>query len=211
MKIFASPSALVTIPHPAAAAPANHSPTSSSNAASPSIIANFTFTPTSPDVNVPVYFDASSSFAPTFISFYQWSWGDGSLNPDIPLESSNYRTVSHAFQLNGTFTVTLTVFDSNGASATTSHIITVNMINSNTPPAALFTYAPTKPIINQMVTFDASASRDPDGDPVISYQWTGGAAAGGIVPGILFNASGAVFTHSFNVTGVYVIILTVTD
>ena len=218
MIIFASTSIIVTIPHPAAATPANQSSSannpSSINAATPTLVANFTFTPTNPDVDVPVYFDASSSRSgPTsFITFYQWSWGDGSLDPSIPIESGNYRTTSHSFQLNGTFTVSLTIVDNMGATATTSRIITVNMINSNTPPAALFTYAPTKPIINQMVTFDAAASRDPDGDPVTSYYWTGGAAmAGGITPGTQFNASGAVFIHTFTATGVYVISLTVTD
>ena len=164
MIIFALSSVLVAIPHPAAAAPANYSPASSINAARSSIVANFTFSPANPTVDFPVSFDASNSYDPTsYISSYQWSWGDGSF-PSAPIPGSYDRTISHTFQLNGTFTVTLSVFDSNGASATTSRDITVSMTNQNTPPAALFSYTPTYPIANQTVTFDATAARDSRGE-----------------------------------------------
>jgi PKD repeat protein len=62
------------------------------------------------------------------------------------------------------------------------------------------------------VTFDGSASRDPDGDPVAKYNWTlAPLTTGGIVPGTQVNASGLTLNHIFSKTGTYVVSLTVTD
>ncbi len=75
----------------------------------------------------------------------------------------------------------------------------------NQPPVAAFTTAPNKPHINEPVTFDASASKDPDGK-VVSYEWD-------------FNGDGVfdqktqdpVVTHSYAVSGAKTVTLRVTD
>ncbi len=210
--IFASTSVLVAIPHPATATLADQSSSrdspSSINAATPTIVANFTFTPTKPNVDVPVYFDASSSHSNMYINSYIWDWGDGS----FPTKSilNTLQTPSHTFMLPGIFTVTLTIIDDSGAAASKSRSVTVNMVLGDTPPAALFTFSPSDPVVGQTVTFDASASRDPDSDPIANYQWSGGENSGQTQ----FKASGATlvsFTHTFSTAGYAYVSLNVTD
>ena len=69
------------------------------------------------------------------------------------------------------------------------------------PPVASFTCAPKRPIVNQTVIFDASASYDPDG-AIVFYEWDFGDGA---------TASGVVVTHAYSAAGSYTVTLTVTD
>ncbi|WP_456487125.1 NosD domain-containing protein, partial [Candidatus Alkanophaga liquidiphilum] len=67
------------------------------------------------------------------------------------------------------------------------------------PPVASFTYSPKHPSVNQPVTFDASASYDPDGT-IVSYEWDFGDGT---------TASGVVVTHAYSAAGSYTVTLTV--
>ncbi len=75
----------------------------------------------------------------------------------------------------------------------------------NQPPVAAFSTTPGKPHINEPVTFDASASKDPDGK-IVSYEWD-------------FNGDGVfdqkttnpIVTHSYAVSGAKTVTLRVTD
>jgi len=86
--------------------------------------------------------------------------------------------------------------------------------NGRTPPAALAPLDPstrTPPIanaggpysgtVNVAITFNGSASSDPDGS-VVSYQWNFGDGA---------DAAGAMPVHAYAATGTYTVTLTVTD
>ena len=42
--------------------------------------------------------------------------------------------------------------------------------SENKPPVADFTWTPSTPTVNQTITFDASASNDPDGSLTV-YEW----------------------------------------
>lgn len=78
--------------------------------------------------------------------------------------------------------------------------LTPPLLVSNQPPTA---NAGTDQTISPgaMVTFDASASYDPDGS-VVSYEWDFGDGAGG---------TGRTATHTYSAEGVHTVTLTVTD
>ena len=68
-------------------------------------------------------------------------------------------------------------------------------------PNAVFTYQPTTPTVGQEVTFDATASTDPDRD-IESYEWSFGDGA---------EAAGQTVTHAYEEFGTQSVVLTVTD
>jgi len=76
-------------------------------------------------------------------------------------------------------------------------------LKANQSPIASFAYSPDFPAPEQIITFDASASSDPDGT-IVQYRWdfSDGSVLVGTVP---------VVTHSYPVDGNYTVELTVTD
>jgi len=72
------------------------------------------------------------------------------------------------------------------------------------PPIASFTFNPTYPEVNQIVTFDASASYDPDGN-IVSYTWDFGDGT----PPVTENDP--ITYHAYTSYGDYTVKLTVTD
>ncbi len=71
----------------------------------------------------------------------------------------------------------------------------------NGTPVPSFTYAPSAPLSQSDVTFDASLSTDSDGR-IVSYAWNFGDGSQG---------SGIVVKHAFETAGSYTVTLTVTD
>ncbi|MEM4713253.1 MAG: PKD domain-containing protein [Candidatus Bathyarchaeia archaeon] len=72
------------------------------------------------------------------------------------------------------------------------------------PPFATFTFAPTYPEVNELVTFDASGSYDPDGY-IVSYMWDFGDGTPPVVE------NDPVTQHAYSSFGDYIVTLTVTD
>jgi len=72
---------------------------------------------------------------------------------------------------------------------------------TNQPPVASFTWSPANPNVNESITFDGSASADPDGS-IVSYAWTFGDGTSG---------SGAVVQKAYAQAGTHTVRLTVTD
>jgi chitodextrinase len=85
--------------------------------------AGFVFSPTAPFINQPVNFNASASTpaAGRRIVNYRWDFGDGTLRDTADA------TISHAYGLPRTYTVTLVVTDDIGRTATTSSTVTVGV------------------------------------------------------------------------------------
>ena len=74
----------------------------------------------------------------------------------------------------------------------------------NEVPIARFTYSPKEPMVGQQLAFDASASTDPDGGGLVSYQWDFG-------NGVQTWTTQSQITYTYPEVGDYRVILTVTD
>lgn len=137
-----------------------------------------------------VSFDAGASTDPDgTVTNYAWNFGDGA--------TATGPTPSHAFARAGTYAVTLAITDNSGSTNTTSHTVSV----SDRPPIAAFSSSTLTPVTGQTVTFDATASNDPDGT-LARYAWNFGDGA---------TATGATPSHSFSTGGSDTVTLTVTD
>jgi PKD repeat protein len=150
-------------------------------------IASFSSTVT----NLSVAFNASGSSDPDgTVASYSWNWGDGT-----PAGSGVSPT--HAYTAAGTYLVSLTVTDNNGASTTTSS----NMSPSEAPnaaPVAAFTSSAT----GLTATVNGAGSTDSDGT-VASYVWSWGDGTP--------DGTGVSASHTYGAVGTYSVTLTVTD
>ena len=124
-------------------------------------VASFTADPTEGAIPLVVSFDASASSDPDGrVVAFAWNFGDGT-------SGATAAQVTHTFMSPGSFLVTLTVRDDDGATATASRTITVA---SNIAPTAAFVAWPTSGLSPLQVALDASASGDPDGS-IVSFEW----------------------------------------
>ncbi|PZQ87802.1 MAG: hypothetical protein DI534_13570 [Leifsonia xyli] len=133
--------------------------------------------------------NASASTDPdgTIVS-YSWNWGDGT-----PAGSGT--TAAHKYAQPGTYQVTVTATDDDGA-VTTSAPTAVTVTHAD--PVASFTST----AAGMGVTVDASASTASDGATLsYSWNWGDGTPAG----------TGATAAHSYATAGSYTVTLTVTD
>ena len=117
---------------------------------------------------------------------YSWDLGDGN--------TAEGPEVTHSYTASGTYTITLTVTDDQGASHSTSTEVVV-AINAAPLPVFIAHCA------DEACTFDASGSSDPDGQ-IATLAWEFGDGA---------SAEGATASHRYAESGVYEVELTVTD
>ncbi|MEM0121541.1 MAG: PKD domain-containing protein [Thermoprotei archaeon] len=153
----------------------------------------FTFTPTYPEVNEVVTFDASGSYDPDgYIVSYSWNFGDGNIT------TTSNPIITHKYAAFGDYIVTLTVTDNSGLTDQETAAIHVSQ-----HPVAVFTFSPPDPLVHEVVTFDASES-SPDGGVIVSYTWDFG-------DGNITVTDNPVITHVYSEAGDYVVTLNVTD
>ena len=140
-----------------------------------------------------VAFDGSASTDPNGDPLtYAWDFGDGAM--------SSGATPTHAFTAEGTYTISLTVDDGQIASTAVNTIATVATPPSNRRPTA-DAGGPYNGETGVNVSFDGTASSDPDGD-VLSYSWDFGDGRTG---------TGAAPNHAYAAAGTYTVNLTVND
>jgi len=140
-------------------------------------------------LNEPLTFDGSlSADADGFITTYSWSCGDGT--------TAQGKTPDHIYTHIGLYTVTLTVTDNTGATATST---TVARIVGNPPHAN--TSGPYFGYMNESIMFNASQSYDIDGT-IVSYLWDFGDNT---------TSTNQTTPHIYPQKGNYTITLTVVD
>lgn len=155
-------------------------------------IARFSFTPKDPKVGERITFDGSASRDPDGkIISYLWDFGDG--------KTATGATTIYVFNQAGEYDVILQVSDDRNAMS--SFAKTVRIVPPNQPPVGLFLVDPASPKVNQEITFDASVSKDPDGQ-IVSYAWDFGDGATG---------QGKTVKYTYKQPGTYKVKLTVTD
>lgn len=161
----------------------------------PSLIANFTFTPTAPRILDTVTFNATTSTnggaACGVNCTYDWNFGDGT--------TGSGAVVTHQFRAVGTYPVTLTVTDQRGAQATS--IVPVP-VGAGAPPTVAFTFSPAAPQPGRAIFFNASESKAADGRVLVEYFWDFGDGT---------TASGTAVSHTYAQEGDYVVTLKVVD
>ncbi|MCX7973672.1 MAG: PKD domain-containing protein, partial [Candidatus Aminicenantes bacterium] len=155
-------------------------------------VADFSFYPQKGEVPLTVTFDASLSYDPDGVIIeYLWDFGDGTFGLG--------KIVTHTYYHPGNYSVKLIVIDNKGATGTKVKIVEV--IKRNQPPVADFTFSPITGLFPLDVTFDASASYDPDG-VIVTYEWSFGDGA---------TANGKIVKHRYSTWGVFNVKLIVYD
>ncbi len=154
-------------------------------------IATFTESATTVSTGTVVSFDGSNSNDPDgIITNYLWSFGDGATSSGV--------TANHTYGTAGSYIVTLTVTDNATLTDTATAVKTV----IDRVPVASFSESATRTLTDVPISFDASASFDPDGT-VTSYTWDFGDGAS---PG-----AGVSPSHTYTAAGTYIVTLTVMD
>ncbi|MFH1013557.1 MAG: right-handed parallel beta-helix repeat-containing protein, partial [Thermoplasmatota archaeon] len=127
---------------------------------------------------------------------YRWLFGDGT--------TSQEQSVSHVYSTTGSYSVTLSVSDNEGASSSTTK--TVVIVKANNPPEIRSSASTTPGQFNVQLTITAS---DKDGDDVsCSISWGDGSSS---APPPLNDGQTTTQTHSYPTYGSYSIIITAND
>ncbi|MCU7937090.1 MAG: PKD domain-containing protein, partial [Candidatus Thiodiazotropha sp. (ex Dulcina madagascariensis)] len=147
--------------------------------------------PYSGTVGLPVSFDSTGSNDPDgTLATYHWDFGDGA--------TATGANPTYAYTAQGTYSVTLTVTDNEGAMGSDTTTATIGVGNQAPVAVANGPYSAT---VNLPVQFDSTGSSDPDG-AIVAYDWDFGDGTAGTGP----NPS-----HTYATPGTYNVTLTVMD
>ena len=124
---------------------------------------------------------------------YQWFWGDGTFTNNAP------SVLAHLYAAGGPYAGSLVVTDNQGEANTNSFQVT--MAPANQPPVIVFTVSTNTPFIQSVVTFDATQTYSPSGDPM-TFNWNFGDQG---------KTTGPLVTHVYQQIGNFTATLTVAD
>jgi PKD repeat protein len=157
----------------------------------------FTVTPESPEVGQVAQFDASGTTdegGPCVDACtYVWTFGNEAVKTG--------RIQTHAFQTPGIHSVTLTVHDAAGTSASAQQNVTVT---AAARPTVSFTFAPENPFAGEVATFTANGTAGAN-HRITRFDWNFGDGTSTVT------TSNASVTHTFAAPGSYVVTVTATD
>jgi PKD repeat protein len=134
---------------------------------------------------------ATPGYLGATITSIHWEWGDGK-------SEDTWLPATHTYTSPGTYTVTVTAYQSDGL--TTTKTITVTLQATNKPPVADFLYSPLNPVAGDRISF-TDKSYDPDGR-IASWLWDFG-------DGVSSHERNP--THIYSSPGIYMVTLTVKD
>jgi len=155
----------------------------------PTLSTSFTISPSTPVVNVPVTFTATTSGGTPPYSL-NWNFGDSG--------SGSGASVTHTYASPGSFSVTETATDSASPSQTSTSSQTVTVVSS-LPLSASFTFLPATPVVNSPVSFTAVTT---GGTLPYAVSWDFGDGA---------TTTGATATHTYTAAQSFTAVETVTD
>ena len=157
--------------------------------------ANFTFSPSSPEILDVITFDSTSTDSDGSIATMEWDFNHDGLYDDATGDKPTW-----TYFLPGTYTVGLLVTDNEGESDTVTKTVTVSTV-PNDPPVAAFHFAPTSPKTNQQITFTSDATDD---SSVSLEEWD-------FENDGTYDTTGSQAQHSYGVADSYTAKLRVTD
>ena len=155
-------------------------------------VPDFKVSPTSPNVDEDVTFDASDPTLDNNLVDYAWDFGDDS--------AGHGRIVPHSYDRAGTFSATLTVTDKSGAKGSRSKTV---QVGPGPTPTAAFVMSPTSPTTADNIVFNASTSSVSQPHQIVGYKWQFGDGNGTV--------TGMIVTHQYTQAGTYNVTMTVTD
>ena len=160
-------------------------------------VPSFTVTPASPEVGQVASFNASGTLdegaACMDACVYTWALGNEAVKTG--------RIITHAFQTPGIHSVTLTVRDAAGGSASVQQNVTVTA--PARPTVGPITATPASPFAGQAASFSAAFTVAPN-HRIVSFAWQWG-------DGTTTTTSNASTTHVYERNGIYVVTVTATD
>jgi RHS repeat-associated protein len=158
-------------------------------------VASFSSSQVMGTVPLTISFDGGASFDRVHggdVAQYIWDFGDGSA-------IANGKTTSHTYTAPGTYDVQLKVFDAAGSGNVAVQRV---VVAPSLPPIAVANASVLNGVAPQLITFNALGSFDPEGAPLVSYEW---AFSDGTFD------QGISVTHTFTVAGSYQATLRVRD
>jgi PKD repeat protein len=157
--------------------------------------ANFTFSPSSPQILDTVTFDSTSTDSDGSIATMEWDFNNDGLYDDATGDKPTW-----SFFLPATYTIGLLVTDNEGGTDTVTKNVTVSSV-PNDPPVAAFHFAPSSPKTNQQVTFTSDATDD---GSVTLEEWD-------FENDGTYDTTGSEAQHSYPTADSYTVKLRVTD
>ncbi len=121
-------------------------------------------------VNEPTVLRANANDPDGTIISYKWDFGDGNIfycDPSI----SDCSQVTHIFSEKTSYSITVEVTDDDCAKASDTNILQISNRPPNPPIISALPLAGVPPLYVDFIVVDAS---DPDGDPIVGYDWNFG-------------------------------------